>query len=54
MLTGTSGFFCAGADLKGVSEGRGNRVAEQGDGPMGPSRMRLSKPVIAAVDQSRP
>jgi enoyl-CoA hydratase len=50
VLTGAGGFFCAGADLKGVSEGRGNRVARDGDGPMGPSRMLLSKPTIAAVE----
>jgi enoyl-CoA hydratase len=50
VLTGAGGFFCAGADLKGVSEGRGNRVALDGDGPMGPSRMLLSKPTIAAVE----
>ena len=50
VLTGASGTFCAGADLKSVSAGRGNRAAEQGDGPMGPSRMLLSKPVIAAVE----
>ena len=50
ILTGRGGFFCAGADLKGVSEGRGNAVRLDGDGPMGPSRMLLSKPVIAAVE----
>lgn len=50
ILTGAGGYFCAGADLKGVSDGRGNRVTEEGDGPMGPSRMLLSKPVIAAVE----
>jgi len=50
VLTGAGGTFCAGADLKGVSEGRGNRVTLDGDGPMGPSRMLLSKPVIAAVE----
>ncbi len=50
VLTGAGGFFCAGADLKAVSEGRGNRVHEEGDGPMGPSRFLLSKPVIAAVE----
>ena len=50
VLTGAGGTFCAGADLKGVSEGRGNRVDEAGDGPMGPSRMLLGKPVIAAVE----
>ncbi|HEV2688489.1 MAG TPA: crotonase/enoyl-CoA hydratase family protein [Bryobacteraceae bacterium] len=50
VLTGASGTFCAGADLKGVAEGRGNKLSEDGDGPMGPSRMLLSKPVIAAVE----
>jgi enoyl-CoA hydratase len=50
VLTGGSGTFCAGADLKGVADGRGNRVTEDGDGPMGPSRMLLSKPTIAAVE----
>ncbi|MEW6269020.1 MAG: crotonase/enoyl-CoA hydratase family protein [Thermodesulfobacteriota bacterium] len=50
VLTGAGGVFCAGADLKGVSDGRGNTVREDGDGPMGPSRMLLSKPTIAAVE----
>jgi enoyl-CoA hydratase len=50
ILTGADGTFCAGADLKGVSEGRGNAVRPEGDGPMGPSRMLLTKPVIAAVE----
>jgi len=50
VLTGAGGTFCAGADLKGVAEARGNRVREDGDGPMGPSRMLLGKPVIAAVE----
>ncbi len=50
VLTGAGGTFCAGADLKAVSEGRGNRTSPAGDGPMGPSRMVLSKPVIAAVE----
>jgi len=50
VLTGAGRTFCAGADLKGVSEGRGNRVTLDGDGPMGPSRMLLSKPVVAAVE----
>jgi enoyl-CoA hydratase len=50
VLTGAGGAFCAGADLKALAEGRGNRVGEDGDGPMGPTRMLLSKPVIAAVE----
>jgi enoyl-CoA hydratase len=49
VLYGDNGMFCAGADLKAIAEGRGNRVDPEGDGPMGPSRMLLSKPVIAAV-----
>ena len=50
VLTGAGGTFCAGADLKAVGEGRGNRVEPHGDGPMGPTRMRLGKPVIAAIE----
>ena len=50
ILTGANGTFCAGADLKAVATGGGNRARNEGDGPMGPSRMRLSKPVIAAVE----
>ena len=50
ILTGTGGHFCAGADLKAVAEGRGNRVTLDGDGPLGPTRMTLSKPVVAAVE----
>ena len=50
VLAGADGAFCAGADLKAVSEQRGNRVAEIGDGPMGPTRMLLGKPVLAAVE----
>ncbi|MDX5310541.1 MAG: crotonase/enoyl-CoA hydratase family protein [Rhodococcus sp. (in: high G+C Gram-positive bacteria)] len=49
VLHGTGGTFCAGADLKAISEGHPNRVAPDGDGPMGVSRMRLSKPVVAAI-----
>ena len=49
VLHGEGGTFCAGADLKGVARGEGNRIDPEGDGPMGPSRMLLSKPVIAAV-----
>ena len=52
VLAGTGGNFCAGADLKAVAEGatqRMNRLDPEGDAPMGPTRMVLSKPVIAAV-----
>ena len=49
VLHGVGGTFCAGADLKAVSEGSGNRTEPDGDGPMGPTRLRLRKPVIAAV-----
>jgi len=52
ILSGEGGHFCAGADLKAVASGdpaRANRVQPGGDGPMGPTRMRLGKPVIAAV-----
>ncbi|HEV2783586.1 MAG TPA: crotonase/enoyl-CoA hydratase family protein [Actinophytocola sp.] len=49
VLAGVGPAFCAGADLKAVGTERGNRVAPDGEGPMGPTRMRLSKPVIAAV-----
>ena len=50
ILTGADGTFCAGADLKAVASGSGNSVRREGDGPMGPSRMLLTKPVIAAVE----
>jgi enoyl-CoA hydratase len=50
VLTGAGGTFCAGADLKSFGTERANRVRDRGDGPMGPSRMMLSKPVIAAVE----
>ncbi len=50
VLTGASGTFCAGADLKALSRSRGNRLTPDGDGPMGPTRMLLSKPVLAAVE----
>ncbi|HTX30182.1 MAG TPA: crotonase/enoyl-CoA hydratase family protein [Solirubrobacteraceae bacterium] len=49
VLHGEGGTFCAGADLKAVGTEEGNRVALDGDGPMGPTRTRLAKPVIAAV-----
>lgn len=50
VLYGDDGTFCAGADLKALGSERQNRVDPEGDGPMGPSRMHLSKPVIAAVE----
>src|SRR5262245_59301619 len=50
VLTGAGGTFCAGADLKALSAGRGNRLLPDGDGPMGPTRLRLGKPVIAAIE----
>jgi enoyl-CoA hydratase len=50
VLWGAGGHFCAGADLKAVGTDRSNTVATSGDGPMGPTRLQLSKPVIAAVE----
>jgi len=52
ILTGAGGTFCAGADLKAVGSGHGNRVVAHpaADGPMGPTRMLLGKPVIAAIE----
>ncbi len=55
ILTGAGGNFCAGADLKAIADGAGNRTEPEGDGPqlnapMGPTRLQLSKPVIAAVE----
>src|SRR4030095_14575616 len=53
LLAGAHGTFCAGADLKAMREPgapRASRVAPDGDGPMGPTRLLLSKPVIAAVE----
>src|SRR3989454_7985358 len=50
VLWGAGGTFCAGADLKARAAGRGLRLAPDGDGPMGPSRMAFTKPVIAAVE----
>lgn len=49
VLHGEGSNFCAGADLKAVTGGNPNRFEPAGDGPMGPTRMRLGKPVIAAV-----
>ena len=57
VLTGAGGTFCAGADLKAISDGRGNTVLDTDPdetvgslGPMGPTRLQLAKPVIAAVE----
>jgi enoyl-CoA hydratase len=57
VLTGADGTFCAGADLKAISDGRGNSVLDSDPdeiigslGPMGPTRLQLAKPVIAAVE----
>lgn len=52
VLTGSEGHFCAGADLKAMAEdpGLANRIDIEGDGPMGPTRMQLDKPVIAAIE----
>ncbi|MGM0556685.1 MAG: crotonase/enoyl-CoA hydratase family protein [Myxococcota bacterium] len=49
VLHGEHGTFCAGADLKAVAEGNINRLEPDGDGPMGPSRMLLEKPVVASI-----
>jgi enoyl-CoA hydratase len=49
VLYGDGGTFCAGADLTAIGTDLQNRVAPDGDGPMGPTRLRLSKPVIAAI-----
>jgi enoyl-CoA hydratase/carnithine racemase len=50
VLTGAAGTFCAGADLKAVAEGDRRPIPDRGPGPMGPTRLTLSKPVIAAVE----
>ena len=49
VFCGDQGQFCAGADLKKIAKGAPNRMEPEGDGPMGPTRMRLTKPVIAAI-----
>lgn len=49
VLWGEGGTFCAGADLKAIGTPRGNRLEPEGAAPMGPTRMRLGKPVVAAV-----
>lgn len=50
VLTGAGGNFCAGFDLKALAADSSSRLSETSDGPMGPTRMELSKPVIAAVE----
>ncbi|HTZ65858.1 MAG TPA: crotonase/enoyl-CoA hydratase family protein [Roseiarcus sp.] len=51
VLTGAGGAFCAGADLKAIAEGEEGRFEPEGEfGPMGPTRLRLGKPVIAAIE----
>ena len=49
VLWGDGGTFCAGADLRAIAEGKPNRIARDGDAPMGPTRMQLTKPTIAAI-----
>jgi enoyl-CoA hydratase len=49
VLHGEGGTFCSGADLRAVGTPEGNRTEPDGDGPMGPTRLRLAKPVIAAI-----
>ncbi len=50
VLYGDNGQFCAGADLKAIATGSFNRLEPEGDGPMGPTRTLLKKPVIAAIE----
>jgi enoyl-CoA hydratase len=50
ILTGSAGTFCAGADLKAMGTASQNKARPQGHGPMGPTRLQLHKPVIAAVE----
>ena len=50
VLAGAGGHFCAGADLQAVAAGETDRVSIDGDGPMGPTRLRLGKPIIAAIE----
>ncbi|HZX41917.1 MAG TPA: enoyl-CoA hydratase-related protein, partial [Myxococcaceae bacterium] len=50
VLTGAGGHFCGGADLKALAEGEPRPFRPEGDGPMGPTRLRLGKPVIAAIE----
>lgn len=50
VLYGDGGTFCAGADLKAIAAGQLNRLQPEGDGPMGPTRTMLTKPIVAAVE----
>jgi len=50
VLTGAGGTFCAGFDLKALASGAPFRLDEDGPGPMGPTRMLLGKPVVAAIE----
>jgi len=50
ILTGAGGHFCGGADLKALAEGEPRPIGPEGDGPMGPTRLRLGKPVLAAIE----
>ncbi|MGB7052718.1 MAG: enoyl-CoA hydratase-related protein, partial [Acidimicrobiales bacterium] len=50
VLTGAGDTFCSGADLKAVAVGQGNRVTKDGPGPLGPTRLELTKPVVAAIE----
>lgn len=50
ILWGAGGTFCAGADLKAIAAGEPNRLSPSGDAPLGPSRLELTKPVIAAIE----
>ena len=50
VLYGDGGTFCSGADLKALGTPASNTVTADGDGPMGPTRLRLGKPVIAAIE----
>ena len=50
ILSGSGGHFCGGADLKAIAGGNPNRLDPEGSAPMGPSRLQLDKPVIAAIE----
>jgi enoyl-CoA hydratase len=50
VLYGAGGHFCAGADLRALGTGEGVEVSRDGPGPMGPTRLQMTKPVIAAIE----